>query len=235
MSETKTILVVDDEPSIAKVIDHRLSTEGYRVITAGDGEQALKLIREDPPDLIVLDLMLPRLDGFEVCRRVREESAVPIIILSAKGDELDKLMGFRMGSDDYVTKPFSPSELLLRIQAILRRSEGKNAHTAAQNNPNVKAIGRLKVDRISREVEIDGVPVQLTPKEFDLLWLLVSHPNKVFTREELLEQVWGSEYLGDAENVTVVVSRLRDKLQVSEQTPSVILTVWGVGYKLGIS
>lgn len=229
--DQKKILVVDDEPQILKVVDARLHKEGYTVVTAADGEQALKKFSEHVPDLVVLDLMLPKLDGFEVCREIRKTSTVPIIILSAKGDEVDKIVGFQMGVDDYLTKPFSPSELALRIKAVLRRTNGREA----QHNQETTAVtcGELYIDRQKRVVKVGGAPVDLTAKEFEFLWLLATHPEYVFTREQLLYQIWESDYSGDLNNVTVLVSRLREKIEKDPANPVYIKTVWGVGYKLG--
>ncbi|HHX51809.1 MAG TPA: response regulator transcription factor [Clostridia bacterium] len=228
---SRKILAVDDEPDIIKIVDHRLSREGYEVISACDGEEAIDKFRREKPDLVILDLMLPKVDGFEVCRMMREESDVPIIILSARGDELDRLLGFRMGGDDYLTKPFSPSELALRVQAMLRRSGGRK--TEEEEPPNTIRANGLYIDLRGHLVMLNDEEVQLTPKEFKLLWLLASHPDYVFTREHLLDQIWDSDYMGDADNVTVMVSRLREKIEKDASNPKYIKTVWGVGYKFG--
>ncbi len=230
--DQKKILVVDDEPQILKVVDARLHKEGYTVVTAADGEQALKKFAEQVPDLVVLDLMLPKLDGFEVCREIHKTSTVPIIILSAKGDEVDKIVGFQLGVDDYLTKPFSPSELALRIKAVLRRTAGRGAQHEQETT--AVACGELHIDRQKRVVKVRGVPVDLTAKEFEFLWLLATHPEYVFTREQLLYQIWESDYTGDLNNVTVLVSRLREKIEQDPANPVYIKTVWGVGYKLGV-
>ncbi|WP_227766851.1 response regulator transcription factor [Zhaonella formicivorans] len=226
------ILIVDDEPDILKILSHRLCKEGYKIVTATDGEEALLKFDEEAPDLIVLDLMLPKLDGFEVCRIIRQRSNVPIIILSARGDELDKLIGFRMGVDDYQTKPFSPAELALRIQAVLRRL---NEHKQLQRPGTREELvaGNLYIDRGRRIVKIGDRPINLTAKEFECLWVMASHPNHVFSREQLVEQVWESDYPGDANNVTSLISRLREKIESDPNNPEYIKTVWGVGYKFG--
>lgn len=229
---SKKILAVDDEPDILKIIDHRLSREGYEIITASDGEEAIDVFRQEKPDLVILDLMLPKIDGFEVCRVLREESDVPIIILSARSDELDRLLGFRMGGDDYLTKPFSPSELVLRVQAMLRRVPVRRGEEDS-SAPNAIKCNGLFIDLRGHSVMLDGKEIQLTPKEFKLLWLLASHPDYVFTREHLLDQIWDSDYMGDADNVTVMVSRLREKVEKDPANPRYIKTVWGVGYKFG--
>ncbi|KKM09511.1 hypothetical protein SY88_18030 [Clostridiales bacterium PH28_bin88] len=228
---SKKILAVDDEPDIIKIITHRMSKEGFEVIPAADGEEALNRFRQEKPDVVILDLMLPKVDGFEVCRLIREESSIPIIILSARGDELDRILGFRMGGDDYLTKPFSPSELALRVQAMLRRNTTRR--DAAEDSPDTIRINGLFIDRRRHLVKVEGTEVQLTPKEFKLLWLMASRPDYVFTREQLLDQIWDSDYMGDADNVTVMVSRLREKIEMDPANPKYIKTVWGVGYKFG--
>lgn len=228
----KKILAIDDEPDILKIISLRLAKEGFEIVKASDGEEALKKFFQENPNLVILDLMLPKLDGFEVCRLIRESSNVPIIILSAKGDEIDKLMGFRLGSDDYLVKPFSPSELLMRVKAVLRRTS--NNDDPVFDAQGTLIIGPLTINRRHHTVKIGERNIQLTPKEFELLWLLSSHPNCVFTREEMLQAIWNSEYLGDAENVTVMVSRLREKLEQDPANPVFIKTIWGIGYKFSI-
>jgi len=226
MSGSK-VLVVDDEPEILTIVEHRLVKEGYTVVTAADGEEALEVFDSFNPDIVILDLMLPKLDGFEVCRRLRARSSVPILILSARSDEIDKVVGFRMGVDDYVTKPFSPSELALRVGAVLRRTRAAGRGEAEE----VVEVGGLRIDRRRRKVTVNGESVDLTVKEFDLLWFLASNPELVFTREQLLSQVWQSDYPEDRNNVTVLVSRLREKIEDDPSNPRYIKTVWGVGYK----
>ncbi|MBI2914798.1 MAG: response regulator transcription factor [Firmicutes bacterium] len=223
------ILVVDDDPQVVKTISHRLEQEGFAVAAASDGEEALRKFADHKPALIVLDLVLPEQDGLEVLRRIREESDVPVVILSAKAHEIDRLLGFRMGVDDYVAKPFNPSELAVRIRAILRRILLRNGDRNSRGA--LVTWGPLAIDRSRRSVKIGGRPVQLTAKEFDLLWLLTSHPEQVFTREQLLYQLWGTEGSGDPNNVTVVMSRLRGKLGRSCGAVELVKTVWGVGYK----
>lgn len=224
------ILVVDDEPDILKILSHRLAKEGYNTVCAVDGEEALNKFEQEEPDLVVLDLMLPKVDGFEVLRLMRERSAIPIIILSAKGDELDKLMGFRMGVDDYMTKPFSPAELVMRIKAVLRRINEQVEKVSYRER---LEIDTMVIDRGKRSVRIGEKVIKLTAKEFDCLWVLASHPNYVFTREQLIEQVWNSDFPRDGNNVTALISRLRDKIEVDPSNPRYIKTVWGVGYKFG--
>jgi len=223
------ILVVDDDPKILKVVELVLAKEGYQVVKAMDGPEAIRKNLEEKPDLIVLDLMLPKLDGYEVCQAIRRHSDTPIVVLSAKGEELDKIIGFRMGIDDYMTKPFSPSELCLRIRAILRRTaEPRGGEVAGLEWVN---YGELSINRLTREVEVQGKPVHLTAREFDLLWILATHPNQVFTREQLTYQLWQSDFLGDPNTITVLVRRLREKIEPNPAKPRYIRTVWGVGYK----
>ena len=224
-----TILVVDDEPNILEVVTAYLRRELYGVVTAADGEEALKQIAEHSPDLIVLDVMLPRVDGLEVLRRVRATSNTPVIMLTARGEETDKLVGLGIGADDYLTKPFSPRELVARIKAVLRR-----AAPAAQPLPGADSALKfpgLRINPRTRSVEKDSGPVELTAKEFDLLYFLASHPQEVFTRTQLLDQVWDYSYYGDTSTVTVHVRRLREKIESDPMRPRYIKTVWGVGYK----
>ncbi len=203
-----------------------MQREGYQVSTASDGEEALRLAEREQPDLIILDLMLPRVDGFEVCRRLRAYTNTPIIILSAKGDEVDKVTGFRLGVDDYLTKPFSPTELVLRVKAVLRRTRAKDEGQALRI-----VYPGLEMDLRTREVKVRGQPVSLTAREFDLLWLMASHPFQVFSREQLFTRIWGEEYLRDENTVTVMIRRLRSKIEQDPDSPAIIVTVWGVGYK----
>ncbi|MDP4161280.1 MAG: response regulator transcription factor [Bacillota bacterium] len=226
------VLVVDDEPKILKIVEHCLIREGYEVITALDGSQAIEQFHRQEPDLVILDLMLPHVDGFQVCRTIRETSSIPIIILSARNEELDKILGFNLGVDDYLTKPFSPVELCLRIKAVLRRTRQEQS-TLNPESPTFLHNG-LRINPSTREVFIDDVPIELTAKEFDLLWFFVKHPNKVFTRKQLLYQIWQSDYYGNDDAVTVLISRLRDKIEQSKSQPSFIKTLRGVGYKFVI-
>jgi DNA-binding response OmpR family regulator len=224
-----TVLVVDDEPNIVEVVSAYLQRELFNVVTASDGEEALKKVAEVSPDLLVLDVMLPRIDGLEVCRRVRTTSNIPIIMLTARGEETDKLVGLGIGADDYLTKPFSPRELVARIKAVLRRSQ-----TSSAPEPGAGASLRfpgLKINPKTRTVETDSGQVELTAKEFDLLYFLASHPQEVFTRTQLLDQVWDYSYYGDTSTVTVHVRRLREKIEPDPMRPRYVKTVWGVGYK----
>lgn len=232
MSEaTKSkILVVEDEKPISDIIKYNLEKEGYMVFTAYDGEEALGSQEENDPDLILLDVMLPKLDGFEVCRRIRERSIVPIIILTAKEEEVDKVLGLELGADDYMTKPFGIRELLARIKANIRRASltlGPEVDTAA---PSIREFGDLVIDMNRYEVKKRGVTLELTLREFELLRYLAGHENNVFSREQLLEKVWGYEYYGDIRTVDVTVRRLREKVEDDPSNPQYITTRRGVGY-----
>ncbi|MBC8015975.1 MAG: response regulator transcription factor [Sporomusaceae bacterium] len=220
------ILIVDDDDKILKILKHCLEREGFIVIMANDGEQGLALAKLEQPDLVVLDLMLPKINGLDVGRVLIADYNMSVIILSAKGDELDRIMGFRMGVDDYIGKPFSPTELVLRVQAVLRRSKGKK-----QQASGVITSGKLRVDSMARSVMIDEELVELTTKEFELLWLLISNPKQVLTRKQLLNKIWHSDYHGDENTVTVHMRRLREKIESDPSKPLYIKTVWGVGYK----
>lgn len=220
--------MIDDEPQIQKAVCSRLEREGYRIEVAGDGEEALEKFAAFVPDLVVLDLMLPGRDGFDICSWIRQQGTTPIIILSARGDELDKMAGFHLGADDYITKPFSLSELALRVAAVLRRSGSSG--DGDEERPAVVHHGQLVVDRKRRSVTLGGRPLNLTAREFDLLWLLSRQPGIVFSRDQILEQIWHSDYPGDVANVTVMVSRLREKL-MSGASQGYIETVRGVGYR----
>jgi len=223
------ILVVDDEKTIVKGLKFSLEKEGYEVLAAFDGAEALSLFKKENPDLIVLDLMLPEVDGFEVCRRIRKGSEVPIIMLTARGEDIDKILGLELGADDYVTKPFNPRELTARIKAILRRSQLPAGRD--QIGMQVIRLQDLQIDLFQRKVRVRDKEVDLTSKEFALLSLLASHPGRVFSREKLLEHVWGYDYYGDARTVDVHIRHMREKIEPDPATPQLILTVWGAGYK----
>ena len=224
------ILVVDDEQVLVKGIKFNLEHEGYQVEVGCDGEQAVDLAREGSFDLILLDLMMPKLDGFEACMRIREFSAVPIIMLTAKGEDMDKLMGFECGADDYITKPFNLLELKARVRALLRRSGASE-----QRQSSILEAGHIRLDAGQRSAWRDGVEVELTAKEFDLMELLLRNPGRVYSRENLLNVVWGYEYIGDYRTVDVHVRRLREKLELDPASPEYIRTKWGVGYYLAKS
>ena len=223
----KRVLVVDDEKLIVKGIRFSLLQDNLEVDCAYDGEEALNMVKAKEYDLILLDVMLPKMDGFEVCQQVREFSDVPIIMLTAKGDDMDKILGLDYGADDYITKPFNILEVKARIKAIMRRGRKKDEK---QSSDNVIEKNDMKIDRESRRVFIEGKEVNLTAKEFDVLELLVMNQNKVYSREQLLNLVWGSEYPGDARTVDVHIRRLREKIEKTPSNPKYVYTKWGVGY-----
>ena len=223
----KNILVVDDEKSIVKGIKFSLEQDDMKVDAAYDGEEALALAKANHYDMILLDIMLPGHNGLEVCRMIREFSDVPIIMLTAKGEDMDKILGLEYGADDYITKPFNILEVKARMKAIFRRN-GKS--TSEQDNQKVIETKGLKIDVDSRRVYIDEREVNLTAKEFELVYLLVSNPNKVYSREQLLKTIWGASYPGDARTVDVHVRRLREKIEATPADPKYIHTKWGVGY-----
>jgi two-component system, OmpR family, response regulator ResD len=222
------VLVVDDEPMVTEVVERYLVNDGFEVSTAADGEKALAVARVWAPDLIVLDLMLPFKDGLDVCRTLRKESQVPIIMLTARAEETDRIVGLEIGADDYMVKPFSPRELLARIKAVLRRATSEPAERSLSDD--LRFPGLLISPR-TRRVEVQGEPVSLTAREFDLLLFLASQPGQVFTRDQLMDHVWDYTFAGDSSTVTVHVRRLREKLEPDPMRPRFIKTVWGVGYK----
>jgi DNA-binding response OmpR family regulator len=225
------ILVVDDDETVRDVVRRYLERAGHDVLTAGDGETALALVDERRLDLVVLDLMLPGLGGIEVCTRIRRGSALPVLMLTALGEEDDRILGLEVGADDYVTKPFSPRELTLRVGSILRRSRTRTADPdhGASGSGRLKD-GNLELDLAARRVHLDGRELGLTTREFDLLTFLLTHPDTAFSRPELLERVWGWDF-GDQSTVTVHVRRLREKIEPAPTQPRRIVTVWGVGYR----
>ena len=223
----KKVLVVDDEKLIVKGIRFSLEQDGMEVDCAYDGEEGLKLAKEREYDLILLDIMLPKMDGFEVCQHIREFSSVPIVMLTAKGDDMDKILGLEYGADDYITKPFNILEVKARIKAIMRRV---TAGKPKVEKPSIVESGDLKMDCESRRLYVKGREINLTAKEFDLLELLVTNPNKVYSRERLLNLVWGYEYPGDVRTVDVHVRRMREKIESNPSEPRYVHTKWGVGY-----
>ncbi len=222
----KKILVVDDEPKIRKVVTAYLEQAGFRVVTAGDGQMALITFRHEKPDLVILDLMLPGMDGLDVCRAMRRESNVPIIMLTARAEEADRLIGLELGADDYVVKPFSPREVVARVRAVLRRVEGE------VSPPEVIRVGDLLVDLARHTVEVAGRPVELTPTEFDLLATMARYPGRAFTRLQLLTYVQGDAYEGYERTVDAHIKNLRAKIEPDPKRPRYIVTVYGVGYRL---
>lgn len=224
----RKILLVDDEPLIVKGLKFSLEQEGYETDAAYDGEEALSKFASGSYDLVILDVMLPKLNGIEVCQRIREKSEVPVIMLTAKGEDMDKILGLEYGADDYMTKPFNILEVKARIKSILRRA-GASKHEEEKNE---LVLGGLNMHVRNRSVTADGLEVNLTAKEFDLLHLFMSHPGKVFTREELLELIWEYDYMGDFRTVDVHIRRLREKIERDPNNHEYILTKWGVGYYL---
>ncbi|MFJ4913106.1 response regulator transcription factor [Streptomyces sp. NPDC088726] len=224
------VLVVDDDPTVSEVVAGYLSGAGYEVARAADGPAALECFARRRPDLVVLDLMLPGMDGFEVCRRMRAHGRVPVIMLTARGDEDDRILGLETGADDYVTKPFSPRELVLRVDSVLRRAHA--APVPAGRSAPLRGAG-LVLDPVARSASREGGVLALTLREFDLLAFLLRHPGRVFTREELMSEVWGWDF-GDLSTVTVHVRRLRGKVETDPARPELIRTVWGVGYRLDL-
>lgn len=225
----KKILVVDDEKPISKIISFNLENEGYEVVTAFDGEEALEKFETESPDLVVLDLMLPKIDGLEVCREIRKTSSVPIIMLTAKDSEIDKVLGLELGADDYVTKPFSNRELVARVKANLRRNEFREE---SQDDSGNIVVGDLVIHQDAYTASKRGEEIELTHREFELLQYLAQRVGQVITREDLLESVWGFDYFGDVRTVDVTIRRLREKIEDEPSYPAYILTRRGVGYYL---
>ena len=223
-------LVVDDEPSLTRVVSGYLENEGFVVTTAADGEQALAAARSDPPDVIVLDLMLPGIDGIEVCRQLRTFTDAYVIMLTARSEEVDTLIGLSVGADDYMTKPFSPRELTARIRGLLRRPR-MSAPTGIE--PQVRTVGDLRLDPQSRQVYVGQTPVELTRIEFDLLDALTERPNLAYTRRQLIERVWGPDWVGDEHLVDIHIAHIRAKLDDDAVTPRFVVTIRGVGYRMG--
>ena len=223
------ILVVDDDLNICELLRLYIEKEGFSVVTANDGAQALKLFEKEQPDLIMLDIMLPELDGWQVCREIRKTSKCPIIMLTAKGETFDKVLGLELGADDYVVKPFDTKEIIARIKAVLRRV-GQNTQ---QNDLKEVSYDKLVVNMTRYELKVDGKVIDTPPKELELLYHLASNPNRVFTRDQLLDEVWGFDYYGDSRTVDVHVKRLREKLEGASDKWA-LKTVWGVGYKFEV-
>ena len=230
----KSVLVVEDEENLLEALRYNLEREGYQVHTAADGGDGLELARQLNPSLVLLDIMLPTLDGFEVCRILRRESEVPILILTAKGEEVDRVVGLELGADDYITKPFSIRELVARVRNTLRRAQYLDAGPppASATEPDAYRVGSLEIDLNRHEARLAGAPLNLKPKEFDLLALLTANPGRAFTRDQILEKVWGYDYVGQTRTVDVYVSWLREKLQADPTTARSIVTIRGVGYRL---
>jgi DNA-binding response OmpR family regulator len=222
----KTVLVVDDEPIVREVVVRYLEREGYRTLEAGDGDAARDAVARASPDLVVLDVMLPGTDGLELCSWIRSMSQLPVIMLTARGEEADRIVGLELGADDYVTKPFSPRELAARVKSVLRRSERSDESAERLE------FGDVELERTTREVRKAGVELRLTAKEFDLLWFLASHPRRVFSRDQLMASVWGYTAAFETGTVTVHIRRLREKVEDDPSAPRYLETVWGIGYRL---
>ncbi|MGN0522284.1 MAG: response regulator transcription factor [Eubacterium sp.] len=222
------ILVVDDDHNICELLKLYLENEGYSVFVANDGQAAVNTFQAKTPDLVLLDIMLPKMDGWQVCREIRKTSSVPIIMLTAKGETFDKVLGLELGADDYVTKPFDAKEVMARIKAVLRRTNG--SQTSADDNKKVVVYDNLEINIVNYELKVKGVAIDTPPKELELIYHFASNPNRVYTRDQLLDEVWGFDYYGDSRTVDVHVKRLREKLEgVSDKWS--LKTVWGVGYK----
>ncbi len=222
--KTTRILIIEDDGNIRKLLALYLEREGFKVLTAASGEEGLALFSSEAPDLVILDIMLPDIDGWEICRRIREKYTCPVIMLTALDSTRDKVAGLEIGSDDYITKPFEPREMVARVRAVLRRSSG------TVRGP-ILRFPELTIDQNAHRVISSGEEVHLTAKEFDLLWLLANHPGQVFTRDQLLDRIWGYEFYGNIRTVDVHIRHLREKLEPDPDHPRYIKTVWGVGYK----
>lgn len=233
MLETK-ILVVDDEEKIRELLRMYLEGEGWIVVEASNGQEALDKLKKDSFEIMILDLMMPGMDGWAVCRELRKTSNMPIIILTARGDEIDRVLGLELGADDYVVKPFSPRELVARVKAVLRRTMKAESESEEDENDTALSFPGLVIDPAAREVKLTGKLISLTPKEFDLLYFLAQSPGRVFSREQLLEHIWGYDFYGEARTVDTHITRLRDKLARVPAAPQYISTVWGVGYKFEV-
>ncbi len=228
MNEKQTIMVVDDDPNIAQLVKLYLEKEGYEVTVETRGDDAMAAFQKNPPSLMLLDVMLPGMDGWQVCRGIRQMSNIPIIMLTAKDETFDKVLGLELGADDYITKPFEGKELMARVKAVLRRA------APGESEKNTLSFPGLTISLEKYEVHFQGKLIEMPPKELEVLYFLAAHQNRVFTREQLLEQVWGFDFFGDSRTVDVHIKRLREKLQGSESLGWQIRTVWGVGYKFEV-
>ncbi len=231
----KTILIVDDEKTIVDMLVYNLQKEGYNTLEANDGEEAVKIALNEKPDLVLLDIMLPKMDGLAVCKRIRQTLNIPILMISAKDEEIDKILGLELGADDYITKPFSVRELMARVKANLRKAELANVSTESgesdnKEDSNVITVGDLSLDLNKFEVKVRGEVMDLTLREFEVLKYLANQPGQVVTREVLLEKVWGYEYYGDIRTVDVTVRRIREKIEKDTSNPKILITKRGVGY-----
>ncbi|MSQ12216.1 MAG: response regulator transcription factor [Dehalococcoidia bacterium] len=227
----QTVVVVEDEENLLAALQYNLERDGYRVCTAIDGAKGLELIRENAPNVVILDVMLPGLNGFDMCRILRRETDVPILMLTAKGEEVDRVVGLELGADDYVTKPFSMRELLARVRALLRRPRLVKSGASPEAPHEVLRAGDLEIDLSAHTVNLRGAPVVLKPREFDLLALLVSNKGRAMTRDAVLERIWGHDYIGDTRTVDVHIRWLREKVEATPSAPKRIITIRGVGYR----
>jgi len=230
LNKNGTILVADDEPKMRDLVKMYLGREGFEVIEAGDGERALELLKKSEIDLVILDIMMPKVDGLTACREIRRDYDIPVIMLTARGEEIDRVLGFELGADDYVVKPFSPRELVARVKALLRRVGTKQSGEPG----NILTFPGLVINHDAREVDVQGNKISLTPKEFELLAFLAKNSGRVFTREQLLEHVWGYDFYGDLRTVDTHVKKLREKLSRFGEAAAYLITVWGVGYKFEV-
>ena len=231
----KKVLIVDDEKAIVDILNHNLKREGYETFEAYDGEEAINLVRKENPDLVLLDVMLPKVDGFSVCKTIRQTSNIPILMVTAKEDIVDKVIGLELGADDYITKPFSVREVMARVKANLRKWDGietsrKDSEGVEDGSSQILEFGALTLDTFKYDAKVSGKSTDITLKEFELLKFLAVNKGKVFSREELLENVWGYEYFGDVRNVDVTIRRIREKIEKDPSTPELLLTKRGVGY-----
>lgn len=231
MNPFANILIADDEAKMRDLVKMYLERDGFKVVEAADGEQALSLLKINTFDLVILDIMMPKVDGLSVCKEIRKSLDIPVIMLTARGEEIDRVLGFELGADDYVVKPFSPRELVARVKALLRRTAVKPSTPTGS----VLRFPGLEINNDAREVEVDGNRINLTPKEFELLVFLARNIGRVFTREQLLEHVWGYDFYGDLRTVDTHVKKLREKISRFGQAASFIVTVWGVGYKFEVA
>ena len=229
--EASTVLIIEDEENLLEAVRYNLEHEGYNLYTAEDGESGLRLARENKPDLIILDVMLPKLDGFEVCRILRRETNVPILMLTAKGEEIDRIVGLELGADDYVTKPFSMRELVVRVRNMLRRSHQSFESSGQAGSAHVLKRADLEVDLTSHTAKLKGKPLDMKPREFDLLALLMANTGRAFTRDQILEHLWGYNYIGDTRTIDVHIRWLREKIEPNPGQPRRIVTIRGVGYR----
>jgi two-component system, OmpR family, response regulator ResD len=226
--EASRVLLVDDEPMVRDVLSRYLERSGFEVEAVGDGERAVAAFEARRPDLVLLDLMLPRIDGFEVFRRIRARANSPVIMITARGQSTDRIVGLEVGADDYVSKPFSPAEVVARVRSVLRRTRSSEAASPTEEP---LRFDNLEIDPVAREVRVEGRSIPLTPKEFDLLLLFASHPRRVFSRLQLLDELWDVAFAGDPATVTVHIRRLREKIESDPSHPRRLVTVWGVGYR----